>query len=94
MMCQLIDEQIVVRDGYAFKGADFDAQMLAANIQKEQRVDLKVLYTIDELNQTLAQIRTSKQIYQFYLDSPFFMSAGAGDEKICISEISDINSIV
>lgn len=93
VMRQLIDDQLAVRDGYAFKGADFDARMLAANIQKDQRVDLKMLYTIEEVNQTLEQIRANKQVYQFYLDSPFFTSDVACDQ-ICISELSDINSIV
>lgn len=94
MMRQLVNDQFAIQDGYAFKGADFDAQMLAANVQKDHRVDLKVLYTVDELNQTLTQIRTSKQVYQFYLDSPFFNSVDGVDDKICISELSDINSII
>lgn len=92
LMGQLIDEQFAVRDGYPFNGADFNAQILAANIQKDQRVDLKVLYSLDEVNQTLAQICTNKQIFQFYLDSPFY--TGGGDEKICINDLDDINSII
>lgn len=92
LMSQLIDEQFAVRDGYPFKGADFNAQILAANIQKDQRVDLKVLYSLDEVNQTLEQIGDNKLIYQFYLDSPFYTNGG--DVKICINELDDINSII
>ena len=94
VMGQLINDQIAVRDGYAFKGAEFDAQLLAANIQKDQRVDLKVLYTIDELNQTLALLRVSKQIYQFYLDDSYFTTPDDSDFKICVSELNDIQSII
>lgn len=39
VMCQLVDDQVAVRDGYAYKGASFNAQLLASNIQKDQRVD-------------------------------------------------------
>lgn len=92
LMSQLIDEQFAVRDGYPFNGADFNAQILATNIPKDQRIDLKVLYSLDEVNQTLAQICTNKQIFQFYLDSPFYTSGG--DEKICIKDLDDINSII
>ena len=94
VMKQLVNDQFAVRDGYAFKGAGFDAQMFASNIQKDQRIDLKVLYTIEELNNTLAQIRASKQIYQFYIDNPFYTRVDGCDEKICISELSDVNSII
>lgn len=94
VMGQLTNDQLAVRDGYAFRGAVFDAQALAATIQKDQRVDLKVLYTIEELNQTLALIRGSKQIYQFYLDDCYFTIADDSDIKICISELSDVQSII
>ena len=94
VMGQLTNDQLVVRDGYAFRGAVFDAQALATIIQKDQRVDLKVLYTIDELNQTLALIRGSKQIYQFYLDDSYFTIADDSDIKIYISELNDIQSII
>lgn len=91
---QLLDEQYSVIDGYAFKGAEFDAQRLASNIQNDQRVDLKILYSVDELNQTLALIRANKQIYQFYLDAPYFDTEVGGDEKIYIDELGDINAII
>lgn len=90
----LIEDHIIVKDGYDYKDADFNAQSLASSIQQDQRVDIKYLHTIDEMNQVMALLRGTKEVYQFYVDSCFYDSAEKSDIKINISEIGDINSIV
>lgn len=90
----LFEDDLIIKDGYNYKGADFNAQTLASNIQQDQRVDIKFLHSIDDMNQVLALIRGSKQVFQFYISSPFYDNNAVNNVKICITEINDINSIV
>lgn len=90
----LIEDRLIIKDGYAYRGADFNAQSLACNITQDQRVDIKYLHTTDEMNQVLSLVRGTKLIYQFYLERPFYSYADGSDIKINITEINDIISII
>ena len=90
----LIEDRLVVKDGYEYRGADFNAQSLASNIVQDQRVDIKFLHTTDEMNQVLSLIRSTKQIYQFYIDNTYYRSVDNSDVQINITEINDIVSII
>lgn len=90
----LIEDRLIIKDGYEYKGADFNAQSLANNITQDQRVDIKYLHTTDEMNQVLSLVRGTKQIYQFYQERSFYDSADASDVKINMTEINDIISII
>jgi len=90
----LLEDRLIVKDGYEYRGADFNAQSLASNITQDQRVDIKFLHTTDEMNQVLSLIRSTKQIYQFYIDNTYYCSLDNSDVQINITEINDIISII
>lgn len=90
----LIEDRYIVRDGYDYHGADFNAQSLASSITQDQRVDIKYLHTIDEMNQVLSLIRGTKQVFQFYINTVFYDNADNIAVNINITEVTDIISIV
>lgn len=90
----LIEDGLIIKDGYVFKNSDFDAQSLASDIRQDQRVDIKFIHSIAEMNQVIALIKKSKQVFQFYTDQPYYDSVCESDIKICITEINDIKSII
>lgn len=90
----LKEDGLIIKDGYEFKVSDFDAQSLASDIRIDQRVDIKYIHSLDEMNQVLALIKKSKQVFQFYIDQPYYYSGDGSDIKICITGINDIKSII
>lgn len=94
-VCQaLIDDHIVIKDGYDYMGASFNAQTLAANIKQDQRVDLKLLHSLDNMNEVYSVLKGTKLVYQFYIDSIFYDNPNVSDNIISITDITDVLSIL
>lgn len=59
-------------DGYDFFGADFSAKSIIRKANAENDIRLKILNELDLLSSVLNSASGTKEIYQFYLQEPFF----------------------
>ena len=74
----LQEENIRIWDGYDFLGADFKVDSIIRKTNFQNDVKLKIINEIENLNTILQVARGTKQIYQFYLNEPFYENNGYG----------------
>lgn len=94
VMQTLVEDRIIICDGYSFKGASFDVKVMTESIKHDHRIDIRIIHSLDELNQIIPLLHGSKEIYQFYMEKAFYERTDSNVVKICISDITDINAII
>lgn len=91
---KLQQEDIRLWDGYDFLGADFFVNSIIRRPSYENKVKVKIINSIENLNTILEKNTRTKKIYQFYLREPFYEN----NQNLCygiqISETEDINMMI
>ena len=91
---KLQQENIRLWDGYDFLGADFVVDSIVRKATYENNVKVKIVNRIENLNDILEKASGTKEIYQFYLNQPFYET----DRNLCygiqISSTEDINMMI
>lgn len=59
-------------DGYDFHGASFSPHSIYVNPDNSNGIKVKIINEIKHLNLCLDTISKTKEVYQFYLETPFF----------------------
>lgn len=67
-------EDIRLWDGYDFLGAEFAVASIIRRANYENEIKVKIINHIENLNEILEKVTGIKEIYQFYLDEPFYES--------------------
>ena len=90
----LVNCGLRLRDGYEFLGADFSAESIIARPFNESGVKIKIINKMEEISRVLSLQNTLKEIYQFYLQEPFFTIDSWAVTNIQIPSTIDINKMV
>jgi len=92
----LIEDDIVISDGYDFQGADFNAQSILKKPTLSHQIKLKFLNKIEHLNQIIDLTSRRSEIYQFYLNDIFFdyTSDSIKHLKIQLNNLDKIKHII
>lgn len=90
----LQQEDIQLWDGYDFLGADFSIKSIIRKANSENNVRLKILNELDLLGDVLNNISGTKEVYQFYLQEPFFEEETYLSYGIQISSTKNISMMI
>ena len=83
-------EDIRLWDGYDFLGADFSVISITQRANAENNVKIKVINKLEELNDVLARVAGTKEIFHFYITEPFYENVLNMCYGIQISATEDI----
>ena len=83
-------EDIRLWDGYDFLGAEFAVASIIRSANYENEIKVKIINHIENLNEILEKVTGIKEIYQFYLDEPFYESEYNLCFGIQISKTEDV----
>lgn len=81
-------------DGYDFKDADFSANSICRKATAHNNVKLKIINDIDQLDDILNSISTTRELYQFYITEPYYTNDIHKHIKIQVEETMNISSII
>ena len=81
-------------DGYNYLGAKYNADMMLKKTNYYIGIQLKILNEKQYLNGLLKNASGVKEIYQFYIDTPFWENNQYDNVKIPIKRTTDIGMIV
>ncbi len=81
-------------DGYNYLGAKYNADMMLKKTNYYIGIQLKILNEKQYLNSLLKNASGVKEIYQFYIDTPFWENNQYDNVKIPIKRTTDIGMIV
>lgn len=87
-------EDIQLWDGYDFLGADFSAKSIIRKVNAENNVRLKIINELDVLSNVLDNISGTKEIYQFYLQKPFYEEEFSLSYGIQISSTENVYMMI
>ena len=87
-------EDIRLWDGYDFLGAEFAVASIIRRANYENEIKVKIINHIENLNEILEKVTGIREIYQFYLDEPFYESEYNLCFGIQISKTEDINMMI
>lgn len=68
----LQNDDVFFIDGYDFKGADFKAKSIVRKPNAKNGIKLKFITEIAQIDDILNEISTTRIIYQFFLDAPYY----------------------
>ena len=83
-------EDIRLWDGYDFLGAEFAVASIIRRANYENEIKVKIINHIENLNEILEKVTGIREIYQFYLDEPFYESEYNLCFGIQISKTEDV----
>ncbi|KAA6305294.1 hypothetical protein EZS27_043054, partial [termite gut metagenome] len=88
------EDNFMFIDGYNFKGADFSTESIIQKPNINNPIRLKLIDTLDNLKLVLQ--KKNKDIYQFYLSTPYFEvdNQYIQNIKIQIKELKSIKEII
>jgi hypothetical protein len=89
----IYSESKTISDGIPFLGADFQAKEILKPSTKENSVSIKILSNINELNEVVAKIATTKEIFQFYIEKKEALNI-IGNIHIQIENFQNIRQII
>lgn len=81
-------------DGYDFKDANFCVDSLIRQANKENKIEFKMVNNINELDESIKKIDTTKEIYEFYLEKLFYESKKDKCIEIKIISTSNIENMI
>jgi len=81
-------------DGYDFKNADFCTDSLIRQADKENKIEFKIVNSVDELDKCIKKIDKTKEIYEFYLEKIFYEKKKDKCTNIKITSTLDIENMI
>lgn len=90
----LQDDNVYFVDGYDFKGADFKAKSIVRKPCAQNGIKLKFITELEQIDNILGEISTTKIIYQFFLDAPYYRNESIQMHLIKIPSTDCINKMI
>ena len=81
-------------DGYDFKGADFSPKSITRKPSAYNEIKLKFITEIGQITDILNSISTTRIIYQFYLETPFYECNQCEVHAIKVQETQNIEKMI
>lgn len=95
LKAKLLDEGHVLKDGHDFMCADFSLKTISEPSRMENNICLKFLNCERDLLSVVSEnLGKTKEVYQFFFNTPVKISQDIKNVKIQIEELSDIASIL
>ncbi|MCW1834787.1 hypothetical protein OLZ33_22770 [Pantoea ananatis] len=93
---ELAIENFKIIDGHDFNGAQFSIQSMISGATYGNGIKLKLINTLDNLQQVIGNINKTRRIYQFHINDHYFdyNNPSVQHIKIQLKKTSDINSII
>jgi len=94
----LRDEGYFCIDGFDFYNAPYSAKSIVKQATYHNKIKLKILNKVEHINSAIAETLKTKtiEIYQFYLNSPYYQSVESNIKhiKIQIKNLRDIEEVL
>ncbi|PZR28674.1 MAG: hypothetical protein DI535_05935 [Citrobacter freundii] len=92
----LSEEGFHITDGFEYEHADFNAASLLLEERVPHKKSLRFINTIAQLTELLVKTGRRTQIYQFYVQSPYFNhgNPSAKEINIQVTDLKNLNSII
>ena len=90
---ELATEDFCFIDGYDFQYAPFNVKSLLVKPDYNNGISLKFINDLSHLDKVLTESKNTKEIYQFYLDKPFYHNESPNLKHIKI-QIKTLNNIL
>ena len=81
-------------DGYNYLGAKYNNDMMLKKTNFHTAIQLKIVNELQYLEKLVKNVNGVKEIYQFYIDAPFWQNDQYSNIKIPIKSTKDIGMIV
>ncbi|MEC1719043.1 DUF4297 family anti-phage-associated protein [Schinkia azotoformans] len=93
---ELYQEGFKIVDGFNFSGATFSTAAICEPASHFNQIKLKIINHLDHLDLTLEAAKGRKEIYQFYIQNPFYNTNNQGIKhvQIQIEEHKDIREVI
>jgi hypothetical protein len=93
---ELRSESFNFIDGFDYEGAEFDPISIVQETSFHKQIKLKIINSLDFVEQTLMKISKTKELYQFYYVNPYFKidMPAVKHLKIQIEQLIDIKAII
>jgi hypothetical protein len=91
---ELFEEGMFLKDGYDFLGAKFRSDSLLEQATFQNKIKIKFINSLEDLDCLLNMISAPKEIYQFFQNDRFYFNVSCKHIQIQIEETLDIKSIV
>lgn len=93
---ELSTEGFKLIDGHDFQGADFSNHSITQKATHGNGIKIKVLNTLNNVEQTVDAVTKTRRIYQFHLGSSYFDydKPAIRHIKIQVEQLSDVKSII
>ena len=90
----LVSDGIVICDGYDYFGADFRQESICRKATNANGIILKIINKIEFIDRIAQEITAVRELYQFYLDDPYYENSGHKHLKIRVLATKDVESII
>ncbi|MFT6443159.1 MAG: hypothetical protein ACJASM_002718 [Salibacteraceae bacterium] len=89
---ELVGENFKFSDGFDFNGATFSPKSITEKATFHNQIRIKIIDDLNSLKIVLNEISKTKEVYQFYSNSPYFSISNESIKHIQI-QVEDINDI-
>ena len=91
----MVEENIIIKDGYDFMNADFNIESLKVKSTIENNVSIKFINSEEDLRTILSHnLGCTKKIYQFFHTTPIELPFDIDTTNIEISKIQEMQQIL
>ncbi|WP_312159400.1 hypothetical protein, partial [Oscillibacter sp.] len=87
-------DNIYFTDGYDFKGSDFSSKSIVRRATFYNNIKLKFITQLGQIDSILSELSTTRIIYQFYIDAPFYECTTQQLNYIKIASTTNIEDMI
>jgi hypothetical protein len=93
---ELFREKFGFLDGHPFLGSDFSSELMLEQANHHNKIKIKIINVVNQLDSLLYRSNATKQIFQFYRNEPFYLNneENLKHVKIQIHNINEIAKII
>lgn len=93
---ELFSENFVFIDGFDFNGSEFNPKSISKTANNSNLIKLKIINKLEYIDLTIKEISKTKEIYQFYINNPFFdiTYTNVKQAQIQFSQLTHIKKII
>lgn len=93
---ELSSEDFKFKDGFDFSGSNFNVISILEKATFYNQIRIKIINELSYIDDVLTKITNTKEVYQFYIDIPYFITNNSRVKHISIQieDINDIKSII
>jgi hypothetical protein len=87
-------DNVTFLDGYDFYGADFSVKSISKKATHTNNVSLKIINEPKYIDNILEAGETTREIYQFFINEPYYENNRHKHIKASVARTADINTII